>query len=111
MDRYEICLAYASLEDHYNKDGFLAARPSNRRRNESTGCQLARMGFSLGMDYLDPYALGADQDHEEAQTIYWCKALDWGLPLDREALAVVRTLFVPEYLAQHGIAPDPEARP
>ncbi len=45
FDRFDICEAYLVLEWDYNVDGWLRERPSNRRRMESTGCQVHRMEF------------------------------------------------------------------
>lgn len=56
FDRFDICEAYACLESDYNLGGILQDRPSNRRRNMSTGYQLHRMQFharpSLSTDTL-----------------------------------------------------------
>lgn len=49
FDRFDICEAHSVLEADYNVGGWLQERPSNRRRMESTGCQLHRMRFSHGM--------------------------------------------------------------
>ena len=45
FDRFDICEAHALLEWDYNVGGIVWERPSNRRRNMSTGYQLARMHF------------------------------------------------------------------
>lgn len=45
FDRLDICEAYLCLEWDYHRNGILRERPSNRRRNESTGWQLFRIGF------------------------------------------------------------------
>lgn len=45
FDRFDICEAYAVLEWDYNVGGRLRERPSNARRNMSTGFQLSRMQF------------------------------------------------------------------
>lgn len=56
FDRFDICEAHCVLEWDYNIDGWLIERPANRRRRESTGCQLSRMHFkpkpSLSYDTL-----------------------------------------------------------
>ena len=44
-DRCDICEAYFLLECDWNVSGILRERPSNRRRNESIGCQLDRIRF------------------------------------------------------------------
>jgi hypothetical protein len=48
FDRFDICGAHLALENDYNVGGVLYERPSNRRRNMSTGFQLARMQFKPG---------------------------------------------------------------
>jgi hypothetical protein len=45
FDRFDIAEAWSVLEPHYNVGGWLRERPSNRRRRESCGVQLHRMGF------------------------------------------------------------------
>ena len=107
MDRFAICQAFAQLEADYNVGGCLRERPSNQRRRESIGCQLARMGYSNPYGYteiteepeLDSYGC-ADPFDEDVRSIYVEHALKWGLPMDDAIKAVARRLFVPEYLAQ-----------
>ncbi len=50
FDRFDICGAYLALENDWNNGGWLNERPSNRRRRESCGVQLARIGYSPGVD-------------------------------------------------------------
>jgi len=45
FDRIDICEAHALIEADYNVGGIVRERPSNARRNESTACQLSRMGY------------------------------------------------------------------
>lgn len=45
FDRFDICEAHYILESDYNVGGILKERPSNQRRNMSSGYQLSRMGF------------------------------------------------------------------
>lgn len=45
FDRFDICEAHYILESDYNVGGILRERPSNQRRNMSSGFQLSRMGF------------------------------------------------------------------
>ena len=45
FDRFDICAAYRQLESDWNIGGILQERASNRRRNASTSCQLARMRY------------------------------------------------------------------
>ena len=107
MDRFAICMAFDLLEQHYNVGGILWERPSNQRRRESIGCQLARMGYRNPYGWvditcepeLDSYGY-ADPFEEEVRSIYIDHALKWGLPMDEALKATARRLFVPEYLAQ-----------
>ena len=103
MDRFSIAQAYAQLEADYNVGGWLRERPSNRRRMESIGCQLARIGYSNPYGWVDivaPY--GADDDSSsdhEVREIYMRKVLDWGLPIDADLMAQIKSFFVPEFIA------------
>jgi hypothetical protein len=45
FDRFDICEAYYCLEMDWNTSGWLPERPSCRRRMESIGVQLNRLGF------------------------------------------------------------------
>ena len=45
FDRFDICAAHAQIETDYHIGGILWERPSNERRNMSTGYQLHRMQF------------------------------------------------------------------
>lgn len=107
MDRFAICMAFDLLEQQYNVDGVLRERPSNQRRRESIGCQLARIGYSNPYGWVDitceperdDYGY-ADHFEEEVRSIYVDHVLKWGLPMDEELRATARRLFVPEYLAQ-----------
>lgn len=106
FDRFLICQAYNQLESDYNVDGIVWERPSNRRRNESIGCQLARIGFSnpYGWVQIVPDDLGdIDEDDYEASTvreIYLTKVLEWDLPIDAEMMALMRVFFTEDYLAK-----------
>lgn len=44
-----ICAAYEAIERDYNVGGILRERPSNMRRREATGIQLARIGWAPGL--------------------------------------------------------------
>ena len=107
MDRFAICQAFQQLESDYNVGGILRERPSNQRRRESIGCQLARIGYSNPYGWvditcdpeLDDYGY-ADFFEEEVRSIYVDHVLKWGLPMDDDLKATARRLFVPEYLAQ-----------
>lgn len=107
MDRFAICQAFQQLESDYNVGGILRERPSNQRRRESIGCQLARIGYLVPYGWVDitceperdDYGY-ADHFEEEVRSIYIDHALKWGLPMDEALKAAARRLFVPEYLAQ-----------
>lgn len=45
FDRFDICEAYFALEYDWNVSGMLQERPTCRRRMQSVGVQLDRMGF------------------------------------------------------------------
>lgn len=62
--RFDIAEAYAVLEWDYNVSGILQERPSNQRRNMSTGYQLHRMGFKARPN------LSYDTLTEEGKEIY-----------------------------------------
>ena len=107
MDRFAICMAFDLLEQQYNVGGILQERPSNQRRRESIGCQLARIGYLVpygwvditGEPELESYGY-ADPFEEEVRSIYIDHVLKWGLPMDEALQATARRLFRPEYLAQ-----------
>lgn len=63
FDRFDICDAYARLECDYNVNGILRDRPTCRRKRESVGVQLYRMGYRPGPLTLDNLT-------ENAQAIY-----------------------------------------
>jgi len=75
FDRFDICEAYAVLENDYNINGWLRERPSNQRRMESTSYQLHRMGFGLNS------AVSEYEDlTENGKEIYDALVKRWGLP-------------------------------
>ena len=65
FDRFDICEAYLAMEWDYNVGGWLRERASNRRRNESTERQLARIQFKPGMAWR-----GFESLSENGQEIY-----------------------------------------
>lgn len=103
FDRFAICQAYSQLESDYNVNGIVWERPSNRRRRESIGGQLARVGYSNPYGWVDILA-----DHDEAgdpmdetvREIYLVNVLKWGLPIDAYMMLKLREFFVPEFLAK-----------
>lgn len=94
FNRFDICEAHSLLEEHFNKDGIVIERPSNRRRNESTGCQLERMQFSPSM------SLSFESMDENGQDIYLINILKWKLPMDEEILQLMEKNWVPEWLVE-----------
>lgn len=104
MDRFNICQAYAQLESDYNKGGWLQERPSNQRRRESIGCQLARIGFSNPFGYV---AIEAEPDDEEeygadeVREVYMRAVLRLDLPIDAELMQAIKRYFVPGFLAKY----------
>lgn len=99
---FDVCQAHQQLETDYNKDGILWERPSNRRRNASTGVQLARMKYSDSyrwVDILDPCD-DEGPDDEAVRDIYLINVLKWQLPQDEEMQAFIAQRFVPEFIAK-----------
>lgn len=104
MDRFSVCQAYSQLESDYNVGGCLQERPSNQRRRESIGCQLARMGFSNPYGRVDIEAEiyeGDDPSDNYVREVYMCAVLHLGLPIDDGLRAAIRRFFTPEFLAQY----------
>ncbi len=101
MDRFNICQAFSQLESDFNKGGWLQERPSNQRRRESIGCQLARMSFSNPHGWVDIEAdPGSDNDYdedEEVREIYMRHVLLWNLPIDAGLKAAIKRVFVEDY--------------
>lgn len=67
FDRFDICEAHALIEADYNVGGIVRERPSNLRRNESTACQLNRIGYQpspLSGTYAHLSDNGRDIYHE-----------------------------------------------
>ena len=103
MNRFSICQAYAQLESAYSVGGWLRERPSNQRRRESIGAQLARIGFSNYYDWIDIEAAPSDEDDgdDEVREIYMRAVLRWNLPIDAALMRAMRRYFVPEFLAEY----------
>ncbi|MBT2325513.1 hypothetical protein J7E62_24575 [Variovorax paradoxus] len=98
---FDVCEAYQLLEAYYNVDGWVRERPSNQRRMESIGCQLARIGYSSGHRTVDLW-LDADEakadaqfcsDDENVRFVYFKKVLEWRLPIEDEDRAVIDRIF------------------
>ena len=65
FSRFDICDAYLAFEQEWNKGGWLHERASNRRRHESIGVQLHRMGYEMA-----PHFNGYDSLTENGKDIY-----------------------------------------
>lgn len=88
FDRFDICGAHLALENDWNCGGWLRERPSNARRRESTGVQLARLGYKPGRDRCCAFEYLENDNQRE---IYVNAARAMGLPLspDDETHAAV----------------------
>lgn len=78
FDRFDICQAHYLIEVDYNVGGWCRERPSNRRRKESTGVQLRRLGFRWpNPGYENLTENGREIYHElEKRYGYSCLAVD-----------------------------------
>ena len=80
---FDVCHAYQLLEANYNRGGWLRERPSNRRRMESIGCQLARIGYSGIYCAVDLWAdeeqvaeeMETSSDDENVRYVYFKKVI------------------------------------
>ena len=73
FDRFDICAAHLATETDYHVSGWLQERPSNRRRRESTGVQLRRMGYCPAPTRLDCFEALTDNGkaiYRELETRY-----------------------------------------
>jgi len=98
---FDICQAHRQLESDYNTEGMLWERPSNRRRNSSTSCQLARMRYSSPYGWVD--IIGDDPEGDDVRDIYLINVLKWELPMDDEMLAFVQERYTENFLAKFGV--------
>ena len=99
---FDICQAHAQLESDYSQGGWIRERPSNQRRNESTGCQLSRLGFEPRGRWVDIYSEHVDDDFDsdnDVRDIYIQNVLKWGLPITPEERAFIADRYVPEFLS------------
>lgn len=97
---FDICQAHAQLESDYNVGGVLRDRPSNRRRNMSTGCQLSRMRYNPGMRWVDILGTDNDDDDENVRDIYLINVLRIGLPISAEMREFMANRYTSEFLAK-----------
>ncbi len=98
---FAICIAHAQLEADYNQGGILWERPSNQRRNESTGVQLSRMGFSAPFTHVEILSDESnDIDDEDVRDIYLINVLKLGLPMDDEMKEFIKNRYTQDFLQQ-----------
>ena len=99
---FAVCQAHQQLEADYNVGGILRERPSNRRRNESTGVQLARMDYRTGfwVDIENPDE-NEDPDDEAVRDIYILNVLNWNLPISFELGRLINERYSAEWLDEH----------
>lgn len=98
---FDICQAHAQLESDYNRDGIVRERFSNRRRNMSTGLQLARIGYEPRGRWVDVLSTDTtDPGDEDVKDIYLINVLKWGLPLDADMRAFMAERYTPEFLSR-----------
>ena len=101
---FAICQAHQQLEADYNRGGILQERPSNWRRNASTGVQLHRMGYRSPFGWVDIEAEpddGADPDDEDVRDIYLLNVLNWRLPIDEGLATTIERRYSADWLERH----------
>ena len=100
---FAVCQAHQQLEADYNVGGILRERPSNKRRNESTGVQLARMGYLSSTWWVDIENLEEDEnpDDEAVRDIYILNVLNWKLPISFELGRLINGRYSAEWLDEH----------
>ena len=99
---FAVCQAHQQLEADYNVEGILRERPSNQRRNESTGVQLARMDYRTGfwVDIENPEEHEGPDD-EAVRDIYILNVLNWKLPISCELGRLINERYSAEWLDWH----------
>lgn len=100
---FAVCQAHQQLEADYNVGGILRERPSNKRRNESTGVQLARMNYRTSFWWVDIENPEEDDgpDDEAVRDIYILNALNWNLPISFELGRLINERYSAEWLDEH----------
>lgn len=100
---FAVCQAHQQLEADYNVGGILRERPSNKRRNESTGVQLARMNYRTSFWWVDIENPQDDEDpdNEAVRDIYILNVLNWKLPISFELGRLINERYSAEWLDEH----------
>lgn len=100
---FAVCQAHQQLEADYNVGGILRERPSNHRRNESTGTQLARMDYHSSFWRVDIENPDEDEDpdNEAVRDIYILNVLNWKLPISFELGRLINERYSAEWLDEH----------
>ena len=100
---FSICQAHQQLEADYNVGGILRERPSNQRRNESTGVQLARMKYRSSLEWVDiENPCGEESaDDRDVRDIYILNVLNWGLPITQGVARFIRNTYSEVYMNDH----------
>lgn len=100
---FAVCQAHLQLESDYNVGGILRERPSNERRNMSTGCQLHRMDYNRGHWWVDITSPDEeeDPDDKDVRDIYLLNVLNWKLPISPELASTIKELFAEDWLLEH----------
>ena len=100
---FAVCQAHQQLEADYNVGGILRERPSNKRRNESTGVQLARMDYRSSFWWVDIENPQDDEDpdNEAVRDIYILNVLNWKLPISFELGRLINERYSAEWLDEH----------
>ena len=100
---FAVCQAHQQLEADYNVGGILRERPSNKRRNESTGVQLARMNYHSSFWWVDIENPDEDEDPdaEAVRDIYILNVLNWNLPISFELGRLINERYSAEWLDEH----------
>ena len=100
---FAVCQAHQQLEADYNVGGILRERPNNRRRNESTGTQLARMDYHSSFWWVDIENPQDDEDpdNEAVRDIYILNVLNWNLPISFELGRLINERYSAEWLDEH----------
>lgn len=103
---FDICQAHLQLESDYNLGGILMERPSNRRRNASTGVQLHRMKYRGAFRWVEICAEADpnDDDDEDVRDIYLINVMKWGLPVDDEMYEFITKRYTEDFVNQFNFA-------